>query len=90
MRYLRIVVLSLLVLAPLPALALEGPTGEQLFKARCTEMCHQTPGAGHLSAGQWKAVMDTMQTRIRQFGLPPLTEEEYQLVLDYLVSRARK
>jgi len=90
MRNLWTAALCFAVLAPLPALALEGPTGERLFKARCTEMCHQTPGAGHLSAGQWRAVMDTMQTRIRQFGLPPLTEEEYQLVLDYLVSRARK
>lgn len=90
-RGLRIGVLLLAVLWPLAATAAdEGPTGEALFLGRCTGLCHQTPRPEHLTAAQWRAVLDTMQDRMRQFGMPPLTEDEYRKVLDYLTERARR
>jgi hypothetical protein len=64
--------------------------GERLFEVRCTGMCHQTPKADHLTAKQWEVVLQTMQARMKQFGMKPLTEREFGLVLEYLSAKAKE
>jgi len=64
--------------------------GEALFKARCTEQCHQTPKADHLSAKQWRVVLSTMQTRMKQSGMPPMSERQVELILKYVSAGAKK
>jgi mono/diheme cytochrome c family protein len=63
--------------------------GRQLFEARCGVGCHQLPEPGSLKASQWPRVLETMQKRMRQFGMPPLDAAEYDAVLKYLVAHAR-
>ena len=65
------------------------PDGETLFKMVCADTCHQTPKAEHLSPKQWKAVLNTMQQRMTQFGMAPLSEDQFQAVLSYLQGQAR-
>ena len=62
--------------------------GEILFQGRC-QMCHQLPEPGMLRPNQWKLILVVMQQRMQQAGIPPLTEEETELVLAYLTERAR-
>jgi len=61
---------------------------ELLFVGRCVT-CHQLPEPGMLTPKQWKLILGTMQQRMQQAGLPPLSEEETELVLEYLTARAR-
>jgi len=61
---------------------------EDLFKGRC-QMCHQLPEPGMLRPNQWKLILTTMQQRMQQAGVPPLTEEETERLLEYLAERAR-
>lgn len=65
-------------------------TGRQLFEARCGGGCHQLPEPASLKPSQWPLVLQTMQKRMRQFGMPPLTDAEYDAVLAYLVAHARR
>lgn len=65
-------------------------TGRQLFETRCGVGCHQLPEPASLKSAQWQLVLQTMQKRMRQFGMPPLTEAEYDAVLSYLVAHARR
>lgn len=58
--------------------------GKQIFEQRCADICHQTPEVGLLNAKQWRVVLNTMQKRMRAAGMPPLTQEELQQVLNYL------
>lgn len=60
--------------------------GKQLFETRCAA-CHQLPEPTMLKIKQWRLVLATMQKRMQQNGLPPLTEEEFALVLNYLSDR---
>lgn len=65
------------------ATADEVTTGRQLFEHRCVG-CHQLPEPDALTPTQWATVLQTMQKRMNQFGLTPLTTEEYEAVLTYL------
>ena len=60
----------------------------QLFEGRCA-ICHQLPEPDMLNARQWRMVMTTMQKRMQQSNMPPLTDDEFQLVLNYLVSNTQ-
>ena len=60
--------------------------GAELFAARCAGVCHQNPQAVRLSAKQWQVVLNTMQARITQAGLAPLTDEERRAILHYLTT----
>jgi hypothetical protein len=71
-----------------PAAAEElGARGAELFAARCAGVCHQTPRAARLTPRQWHVVLNTMQTRITQAGLAPLTDDEQRAILHYLTTR---
>ncbi len=66
----------------------DGVYAESLFNGRC-QMCHQLPEPGMLKPKQWKLILAVMQQRMQQAGVPPLTEEETQMLLEYLSARAR-
>ena len=61
---------------------------QSLFEGRC-QMCHQLPEPGMLRPKQWKLILTTMQQRMQQAGVPPLTEDETGRLLAYLGERAR-
>jgi cytochrome c5 len=61
---------------------------KSLFEGRC-QMCHQLPEPGMLRPKQWKLILTTMQQRMQQAGVPPLTEDETGRLLEYLGERAR-
>ncbi len=63
--------------------------GENLYKSRCG-MCHQLPEPGMLTAKQWRIVLETMQKRMGHIKMPPLSEGERTLILDYLGRQAKK
>jgi hypothetical protein len=79
-----------LAVAPSVATPPQAPDGAALFAMRCTEACHQTPSGEHLSARQWTVVMRTMQTRMTQSGMAPMDDVEYNAILSYLQSKARR
>lgn len=61
---------------------------KSLFEGRC-QMCHQLPEPGMLKPAQWKLLLNVMQQRMQQAGVPPLTEDETKRLLEYLSARAR-
>jgi hypothetical protein len=61
---------------------------KSLFEGRC-KMCHQLPEPGMLKPAQWKLLLNVMQQRMQQAGVPPLTEDETERLLEYLSARAR-
>jgi len=62
--------------------------GKALFEARCAA-CHQLPEPDMLKPGQWKRLLLLMQKRMQQAGMPPLDEEEFARVYDYLSAQAK-
>ncbi len=61
--------------------------GKALFEARCAA-CHQLPEPDMLTANQWKRLLQLMQKRMQQAGMPPLDEEEFAQVHAYLSSQS--
>ena len=57
--------------------------GQPLFEGYCAT-CHQLPDPQMLNGRQWKMVMLTMQKRMQQANMTPLSDEEFQLILNYL------
>jgi mono/diheme cytochrome c family protein len=88
----RLLLALLLLAATASAQAAEDDilaAGEALFESRCAGVCHQMPEAGQLTAKQWPVVLNTMQLRMKQFGLPPLDAAEYEAVLYYLKAQVQ-
>jgi mono/diheme cytochrome c family protein len=63
--------------------------GKVLFESRCP-ICHQLPEPSMLKLPQWRRLLATMQLRMQQSSMAPLTEQERQQVLDYLATQARQ
>ena len=61
---------------------------KSLFEGRC-QMCHQLPEPGMLRAKQWRLILTTMQQRMQQAGVPPLTEDETETILEYIAEQSR-
>ncbi len=57
--------------------------GELLFKGRCA-VCHQLPEPEMLNPRQWAWVIKTMQTRMQQANIVPLSEDEVAAIMRYL------
>ena len=72
-----------LVLLSLSGVVSADEEARQLFETRCA-ICHQLPEPAMLKPNQWRVVLMTMQKRMEQRGLPPLSEEEFTLLLKYL------
>jgi len=61
---------------------------KSLFEGRC-QMCHQLPEPDMLRAKQWRLILTTMQQRMQQAGVPPLTEDETETILEYIAEQSR-
>jgi uncharacterized membrane protein len=61
---------------------------KDLFEGRC-QMCHQLPEPDMLRAKQWRLILTTMQQRMQQAGVPPLTEDETETILEYIAEQSR-
>lgn len=57
--------------------------GAKLYAARCNT-CHRVFAPGTLKFAMWKVQVERMQSEIVRHGLPPLTPDERDLLLDYL------
>ncbi len=60
---------------------------KSLFEGRC-QMCHQLPEPTMLKPKQWRLILTTMQQRMQQAGVPQLTEEETEMILEYIASQS--
>ena len=60
---------------------------KSLFEGRC-QMCHQLPEPSMLRPKQWRLILTTMQQRMQQAGVPPLTEEETEMILEYIAAQS--
>jgi cytochrome c5 len=57
--------------------------GAKLYASRCNS-CHRIYAPGLMKYEMWKFQVDRMQGEMVRHGLPPLTEQERTVVLDYL------
>jgi cytochrome c5 len=57
--------------------------GAKLYAARCNS-CHRVFAPSSLKFAMWKVQVERMQGEIVRHGLPPLTPDERDLLLDYL------
>jgi len=82
---MRILIYSfILTLQPATALAADdSANGQSIYENRC-KICHQPPKPESLSMQQWKAVLSTMQVRMKQKNMDPLSEQETADVLSFL------
>ncbi len=60
---------------------------KSLFEGRC-QMCHQLPEPSMLRPKQWRLILTTMQQRMQQVGVPPLTEDETETILEYIAEQS--
>jgi len=57
--------------------------GAKLYAARCNT-CHRLYAPSSLKFEMWKVQVERMQGDIVRHGLPPLTPDERNVLLDYL------
>ncbi|HEX7410219.1 MAG TPA: hypothetical protein VF515_21570 [Candidatus Binatia bacterium] len=79
--------LSAVVLAAMAACNAKLPEpdspGAKLYAERC-DTCHRIYAPGSLTFEMWKFQVERMQGDTVRHGLPPLTAQERDIVLDYL------
>ena len=83
MRWPLAAVLALLVAACGPKLPEPDSPAAQLYARRCNS-CHRLYAPGAMKFEMWKMQVDRMQGEIVRHGLPPLTDSERTLLLQYL------
>jgi mono/diheme cytochrome c family protein len=90
-KHLVSIALIMLLSTPLALAAAEADSdaGKVLFEARCG-LCHQLPEPSMLKLPQWQRLLQTMQLRMQQSGMAPLTQQELQQLLAYLAMQARQ
>jgi cytochrome c5 len=90
MKATRIIFVSLIfMVSPLQLVqADDSADSKSLFEGRC-QMCHQLPEPGMLTPKQWKLILATMQQRMQQAGVPPLTQRETELILEYIAEQSQ-
>ncbi|MGO9059440.1 MAG: hypothetical protein ACLQU2_18975 [Candidatus Binataceae bacterium] len=71
---------------PLPE---QNTAAEQLYAERCGQ-CHRAYGPGSLSAAMWEVQVQMMEAKMRQYGVPQLTDQERETILSYLTRNAER
>lgn len=71
---------------PLPE---QNTTAALLYAKRCGQ-CHSAYGPGSLSAAMWEVQVQVMETKMRQYGVPALTDQERATILSYLTRNAER
>jgi hypothetical protein len=59
-----------------------------LYRERCTT-CHSIPHPKRHRYGEWKVIVEVMETHMKERQFPPLTDEERLSILGYLESHSR-
>ncbi len=59
----------------------------QLYVARCGQ-CHAPYKPHTMTADMWRAQLPMMEDKMRQAGLPPLSDSDREQILDYLTANA--
>jgi len=80
---LGLVLVSLAFTACQSKLPEQDSPAAQLYVQRCGT-CHAAYNPRAMTAAMWAAQMKAMDDKIRKSGLPPLTAEQYQTLIDYL------
>ncbi|HUA32142.1 MAG TPA: hypothetical protein VMA09_00940 [Candidatus Binataceae bacterium] len=60
-----------------------------LYADRCGQ-CHAAYNPHTMTADMWRIQVPMMEDKMRQAGLPPLTNDERSAILDYLAHYASK
>ncbi|MFZ1889153.1 MAG: hypothetical protein WAU33_14065 [Candidatus Binataceae bacterium] len=84
------IVLAMLVLAGCArreALPDSGSPAATVYQQRCGQ-CHAPYNPRTMTSAMWAIQVDAMQLKMRQSGVPPLTDEQRQMILDYLTRNA--
>ncbi|MGD0073870.1 MAG: hypothetical protein ABSD31_05960 [Candidatus Binataceae bacterium] len=90
---MKIAILLSLALLPIALAACqklpepESPAAK-LYVEKCGT-CHAAYNPRSLTAAMWSVQMKSMDIKIRGSGQPPLTEEQYKTLLDYLTRYAQ-
>lgn len=71
---------------PLPE---SGTSAEQLYAGRCGG-CHRPYLPSTMTSAMWAVQVETMQLKMQQAGVAPLTDAERRAILDYLERNAGK
>jgi hypothetical protein len=61
----------------------------RLYVQRCA-VCHTAYNPHSLTMAMWRYQMDAMKPKIQQAGMPPLTDDDSKIILDYLSRNAAK
>ena len=57
--------------------------GARIYAARC-DSCHRLYAPSIMKFEMWKVQVERMQGELARRGLPPLSEHEHAVLLDYL------
>jgi len=69
---------------PLPE---AGTDAEQVYAQRCGQ-CHTAYDPHSMTPAMWDAQVGLMDGKIRDAGMPPLSAEQRQIILEYLTRNA--
>jgi len=60
----------------------------KVYAARCS-VCHALPHPKRLDWEHWRHMLDVMDTRMAQRGMPALSDEDRRMISAYLEHHAR-
>lgn len=81
--------LALLICFAALAVAEEDKKGADIYNSNC-QICHQLPEPEMLRPAQWSLVLKTMQKRMEENDIEPLSGEEMEAVIKYLGKNSKK
>ena len=61
--------------------------GARMLITRCS-FCHMAPHPGTHAAAEWPGVLQRMQVRMQSKGFPPLSNDDLEIVQNYLQQHA--
>jgi hypothetical protein len=64
-----------------------GSPDAMLYQSRCGQ-CHAAYNPRAMTAAMWALQVDAMQDKMRRAGVPPLSDEQRNTILDYLTRNA--
>jgi cytochrome c5 len=88
MKY-TLIGLALLISFAAIAVAEENKKGADIYNSNC-QLCHQLPEPEMLRPSQWDLVLKTMQKRMEENDIEPLSGEEMEAVIKYLEESSKK
>jgi len=69
---------------PLPE---QDSAAAHLYVSRCGR-CHRAYAPESLTAAMWQVQVQMMETKMQQYGVPPLSDEERETIMSYLTRNA--